>query len=82
MSQKTKMIPLCFDRMTYIFFKCFFLGNTLSKGFYLLSDISANLERKISIHQVLPLQALKRLDCTMLGEQCQIFHQTFSHYNN
>lgn len=60
MSQETKMTSLCFDRITYILSKCLFLGDILSKGIYLLSDISANLERKISILQTLPLPSFEK----------------------
>lgn len=60
MFQKTKMISLCFDRITYILSKCLFLGDIFSKGIYLLSVISANLERKISILQTLPLPSFEK----------------------
>lgn len=54
------MIPLCSDRTTYISFKCLFLDDIFSNGFYLLSDISVNLERKISILQKLSLPSFKK----------------------
>lgn len=57
---ENQIIPLCSGRTTYISFKCLILGDILSKGFYLLSDISANLERKISILQILSLPSFKK----------------------
>lgn len=54
------MIPLCSDRITYILFKCLFLGGILSKGILFTNDIAANLEKKISILQILSLPSFKK----------------------
>lgn len=59
-ASENQIIPLCSDRTTYVSFKCLFLGDILSKGFYLLNDISANLERKISILQIPSLPSFKK----------------------
>lgn len=55
MSQETKIIPLCYTSLKYLF-----LGGILSKAFYLLNDIYANLERKISILQIPSLSGFKK----------------------
>lgn len=72
------MIPLCSDRKTYISFKCLFLDDIFSNGFYLLSDISVNLERKISILQKLSLPSLKKTWLYHVRETVPGFPSNFS----